>query len=498
MSRPYTKSGSNKAPCKFFLRGQCRNKQCGFSHAKETASTASPANMMTAVLKLVFQKQHQTLYDVERNAVNLSCLRNCEDLNDVKSSIDFNTVAFCDAIASVIKASIVPPPSILAVDENEIKSLGHLFRSLEKYELHTHIVALSARKNKIVTTDFVNGLKSFSSLQELALNDNPVTDVDDYRAIIRRQLPLLVGLDMKSIDTDPLSLPWPAFPVPNDNCLPILHFVEAHSRAGMNQLPDFYCDDACFSLVLNSPQAALTAERDEHSASIPKDVIRDIMACKLRQIDNDHNVIKGVKSQSMFRGRSMVCSKILECFYPQNFDVAMELHSCPQVTFIEGETKLAVVTIHGHIMWRSQTCAMSIIRRRMSRTLTVLPPGADGRLLIANDLFAMFCADNEALLFDARGPQRLDRFSRRFDVHRSIVDETARTTLSDAELSTVLQQLRGVPLAVMEECASLVGGDAATAISVARLVLTKSLTPSQAVSAFDSIGRDNSRLTELC
>lgn len=453
--------------------------------------------MMVAVLKLVFQKQHQSLFDAERNSVNLSCLRNCEDLKDVKTSIDFNTVAFCDAVASVIKANFIPPPSILSVDDNEIKSLGHLFRALEKHELHVHIVALSARKNKIATTDFVNSLKGFSSLQELVLNENPVTDIDDYRAIIRRQLPSLVGLDMRSIDVDPLSLPWPAFPVPHDNCLPVLHFVEAHSRATVNQLPDFYCDDACFSLVLNSPQAALTAERDEHSASIPKEVVRDIMACKLRQIDNDHNVVKGVKSQSMFRGRSMVCSKILECLYPQNFDIAMELHSCPEVTFFEGATGLAIVTIHGHILWRSQTCAMSIIRRRMSRTLTVLPPGADGRLLIANDLFTMFCADNDALLFDAKGQLRLERFSRRFDVHLNVVEESARMSSSDAELAAVLRDLRGVPLAVMEECASLVGGDAATAVSVARLVLSKSLTPSQAVAAFDSIGRNNNRLMEL-
>lgn len=453
--------------------------------------------MMTALLKLIFQKQQHSLYDSEKNAVNLSCLRNCDDLNDVKGSIDFNTVAFCDSLAAVIKSTIVPPPSVIQVDDNDIKSLGHFLRSLEKVELHSQIVAISARNNKILTTDFVNGLKSFTSLLELALNDNPVTDVEDYRSIVRRQLPHLVGLDMKSIETDPLSLPWPTFPAPDDACIPILQFVEAHSRAGMNQLPDYYCDEACFSLVLSSPQAALTAERDESAALIPKDVVRDIMACKLRQIDNDHNVVKGVKSQSMFRGRSMVCSKILECLYPQSFDVGIELHGCPQVTFVDGSSKLAVVTVHGHILWRSQTCAMSIVRRRMSRTLTVLPPAADGRLLIANDLFSLLCADNDAILFDARNSTRLERFSRRFDVPRGVVDEIARTTATDAELSTVLRELRGVPLPVMEECAALVGGDASIAVSVARLVVGKSLTPTQAAAAFESIGRNSSRLIEL-
>lgn len=453
---------------------------------------------MTVLLKLIFQKQHQSLYDMEKNAVNMSCLRNCEDLKDVSASVDFNTVAFCDSVCTVIKDTIVPPPSIISVDDNEIKSLGHLLRSLEKHELHTSIVALSARGNRILTTDFVNGLRSFSSLQELALNDNPVTDVEGYRGIVRRQLPQLVGLDMKSIDTVPLSLPWPSFPAPEENCMQILQFVDAHARAGMNQLPDFYCDEACFSLVLNTPTAALTVERDEHSSSIPKEVVRDLMSCKLRQIDNDHNIIKGVKSQSLFRGRSMVCSKIIECLIPQNFDVAVELHSCPQVTFIDNSCgKLAVVTVHGHMMWRSQTCAMSIVRRRISRTLTILPPGADGRLLIANDAIVLYVPDNDEVVFDAKATQRLDRFSRRFDVHPSVVGETARMTLNDAELFDILRELRGVPLAVMEECAALAGGDPSAAISVARLAVGKSLTPSQALAGFDSIGRNNSRVKEL-
>jgi nuclear RNA export factor len=498
MSRPYTKQ-STKGPCKYFLRGQCHNKQCSFAHVKDgPGSKVAPSNMMTALLKLIFQKQHQSLYDSERNAVNLSSLRKCEDLKDVTASIDFNTVAFCDAVCTVIKETVIPPPSILAVDDNDIKSLGHLLRSLEKYDLHTHLVAFSSRKNKIVSTDFVNGLKSFSNLQELALNDNPVTDVEGYRALVRRQIPHLVGLDMKSIAVEPLSLPWPTFPTPEESFLPILHFVDAHARAGMNDIPDFYWTDACFSLVLNTPAAALSAERDEHSSSIPKDVIRDLMSCKLRQIDNDHNVVKGVRSQSLFRGRSMACSKIIECLYPQNFDVAVELHGCPQVSLVTSAGgKVAIVTVHGHMLWRSLTCAASVIRRRLCRTLVVLPPGADGRLLIANDCVTLLCPDNDDVLFNPKAGTRLDRFSRRFDVHRSIVEEVANMSSNDAELAEILGELRGVPLTVMEECAALADGDPAGAVSIARLAVSKSFTPAEALSAFESIGRNHSRVKEL-
>lgn len=494
MSQPYLKKHApgGKGVCKFFLQGRCRNSKCQFQHTSDTRVQPQTSIMVT-LLKLLFQKQQLAIYDPERGAVNLSKLRQCEDLKDVTASVDFNTVSFCEAICAVIAEMVVPPPSILALDDNNISSLGCFFRSMQKHNLHASVTAISARSNQISTLDFLTNLRSFSSLSELALNDNPVTNVPNYRSQIRQSLPHLVGLDMKCVQPEPLSLPWPAFSQVFDQpSQHVLSFLESFVKADTNSLPDFYAPDCYFTIALQQPSAAMSSDglkcgSDERT----RELVKDAIIMKLRQTDNDHNILRGLKTVSIFKGRTMVCSKVLEFLHPQHFDVVFDLHPNPQVVLLGIDS--AVATMHGFVNWFVRGDPEKVTRRRFSRTCCVTVKG--GGCAISNDMLQLY-VDDPSVLLDCKSAARLAQTARRYHVDASVAGVASSMVQSDFDLCAVLKDISGVPVAVLEECAQ-VGGTVEIGLSVARLVGRQCLTPAQALSLFQSVNCDVARLKEV-
>mmetsp|Transcript_81964 Transcript_81964/g.95761 ORF Transcript_81964/g.95761 Transcript_81964/m.95761 type:complete len:528 (-) Transcript_81964:260-1843(-) len=520
MSAPYSKKGPGGKPsvCKFFLQGRCRNLKCPFIHSSGGGSSstgggkgAGPSSaadtVMTTLLKLLFQKQQHTIYSHEQGLLNLSKLRECEDLVDVKASVDFNSVTFCDSMCRVIKETIVPSPGILQLDGNGIRHLGCMIKALEKHGLHEGIKALSARDNDIATTDFVSLLRGFPALVEIALNNNPVTNTPDYKNYIRKLLPSLNGLDMKSIRDGGLALPWPALTPPSDSSsLQVLTFFQGLCQATPDSLPDFYAMDAHLSVSLATNNAAVATDSlRSGGVTLNKDSVRDIIALRLRQMDNDHNITRGVKTSTIFRGRTMCVSKLVELVYPQQFDVFFDLHPVPQVTLVDavGGGDVAIVTAHGYLVWRLKAAAsststsfeeMPTIRRRFARTLCIA--FRDQRFVVVNDAL-MLLSDESVVLFDAKTPDRLETIARRFDVGVAVVTAALGLSSTDRDLYSFLDDVKGVPMAVLEECVMVAQGSAEIGLCVARLVVKRCLTPSEAITLFGTVNCDPSQLAQL-
>jgi hypothetical protein len=215
---------------------------------------------------------------------------------------------------------------------------------------------------------------------------------------------------------------------------------------------------------------------------------------KVRQTDHDHNITKGVKTAAIFRGRTMACGKLSELLYPSEFTTAYSLHPHPQVSII-AHPPVAVSSIHGVVQWTHNSQPSITITRNFVRTLCVTSDSS-GRLLITNDMMELSCLDEEVLM-DPRSSVRLQRYSRKYNVDVDVTSVVAQLATGDRDFCEMLEDLRGVPLAVLEECATFCGGDALMGVSLGRLVSRRHLTPLEAVEAFKSIGGDPSRLSEI-
>lgn len=508
MSQPYAKGGDRKkqALCKYFMRGNCTNPRCPYQHSKEAKSAAAVAvtnqqtGIMSTLLRLLFQKQQSNIYDSCTNTLNLTNLRACEDLKDVTTSINFNVMGFCDSLCGVIKETITTPPSILSIDDNNIQSPSHFFRAMEKHGIHVYVSAISARRNSIATTDFLQTLKGFSSLNEIALNDNPVVNIPDYRNIVKKALPQLAGLDMKSIDPMPLKLPWPVFPTDFDQgALAVLQFVEAFLHTDVNNAVEYYAAEATFSFVLSCQQAAFSNEKSAGeiaaNATRSREVIKEVLSCQLRQKDMDHNIQKGVRSAALFRGRTMICGKLLEGLYHPSFAVSHELHPSPNIVMLgEGDSGVAIVSIHGKMTWTHRTCALVTITRNFSRTLQIVPNS--GRWIIASDMLQL-SPNSDDILLDCRCADRVSRASRKYGVDENVVKVVFGFCTNDWMVHQVLEDLKHCPMIVLEECAAVVGGDPTLGIAVARVATRRGLTAMESLSEFQSVSMDPSRVGEL-
>ncbi|KAG5501521.1 hypothetical protein JKF63_03350 [Porcisia hertigi] len=468
MSRPYKAGkgavGTSKynTPCKFFLRGSCSNKHCPYLHVRNQTAIRSVGHkevaaqqgsgtvkVMSTMLKLFFEKQMQIIYNVDAGMLNLSQLTSFEDLSSVASSINFNTRTFCVALCTCIRELVSPPPVILQLDHNGVKSFHYLGKAFEEAGLHTSLRALSLAHNSITSTDIAKELRHFSGLTEVNLVGNPVTDSVNYKLTFKKYVPWLQGLDGESMTAPPLEMPWPRF---FDPTLPpadaisagdvfpsgarcydstqkaALHFIQSSLLnplemepgrgllTGVDAVSDVYALNATFTFSLVSSEAAVstpsrTAGGD--AASAQRDVVREIVGFRMRQTESNHNVLFGLKSTTAAIGRTSVCAKLEHVLYPKNFVVGHYIHDSPDVAVLDNKgfgpnaivgmkQPLTVITLHGAMLWRYRTSGSDadvqhsnlmrdaiVIKRNFTRVITVSSTDP-GRWHIVNDMVTLY------------------------------------------------------------------------------------------------------------
>lgn len=547
MPNPYRKNkDTSRIPCVYFKRGSCANKHCPFLHVRGGEKVGHEpgkapgdvgTNLLCTMLKLVFEKQQQRVYNAETGVLNLTQFKEIPDLTDVAGSINFNTQAFCQALCSTIKSLIVPPPSAIQLKGNGILSVSHLAMQLEKADLHLTLRAISLEANLIKSVESLQELKKFTNLREIVLRDNPIANRSDYRTTIKKLMPSLIGLDGESICVPPLSLPWPQFsptgyseaqkhvlqfiqcgllnPLEGDGASGVAHGVDAVS--------DLYAANAVLTLSLSSPEVAVSTPMRtmNGAAGVPqqRNVIRDIVSLRLKQTESNHNLLHGVKSTVVALGRTKVCSQMEHWLYPKTFRVHHYLHSSASTVFLDNsyltgpsptamKVPVTIVTLHGTMTWNNTgvpgdatTIGPMTIRRNFTRVLSVTQ-GDAGRWLITNDMVSLYLTPSGSsassksgngvpettqlsecrILIDPRSDRsRAEVLSRKKDVPVEVIMALCQHVGNDAELFTVLDDIRGVPLSAFEHCANLAGENIMESIQMCRLVNLFGMAPQNAL-----------------
>ncbi|KPI89866.1 hypothetical protein ABL78_1035 [Leptomonas seymouri] len=478
MARPYKKAkggggagaaiAKHNAPCKFFLRGSCSNQRCPYLHVRnQTVLRAAQhkdaavqqnngtVKVLSTMLKLFFEKQTKNIYDASAAMLNLSKLASFEDLSSVASSINFNTRTFCTALCTCIRELVSPPPAILQLEGNGMSGFHHFAKALEEAGLHTSLRALSLANNEIASSDVAQELQHFSNLTEVNLVGNPCTEAGDYRAKFKKYVPWLLGLDGEGLAAPPLEMPWPRFFDPSQSSVgladpngspvrcydsaqkAILQFIQTAvlnplemeptpgALTGVDAVSDAYALNASFSFSLASNDAAVSTPSRTASggvASAQRDVVREIVGFRMRQMESNHNVLLGLKSTTVAIGRTSVCAKLEHVLYPKNFAVGHYIHDSPDVAILDNKgfgpdavvgmkQPLSVVTLHGVMLWRYRTTGPDagkhssallgdaiVVKRNFSRAFTI-SASETGQLRVVNDMVTLHpfrgCVDAE-------------------------------------------------------------------------------------------------------
>lgn len=522
---PYKKKGpvGKAGICKFFQQGACFNKRCPFLHVKEdrlqSESQNGVSNILSAMLKLFFEKQRDNIYCTETRTLNLSSLSSHPDLKEIASSLNFNTKVFCNAVSRCVGETLFPPPIIFRFDMNNINTIGPLCDAFQESHLSDSVQALSFADNQIHSVDALEKLKGFLQLREINFKNNPIAAHPDYKQRVRKIIPSIITIDCESSRAPLLSLPWPKFyPVQGEategsfkdgNTLyytalqsDILRFVHTsvmkplETSMGVDTVSEFYSRNAMLSISFDNSSAV--SSESVSTKDCHRNVIRELVAFRLRQTETNHNLLMGFKSKVVAIGRVSVCATMESCMYPKNFIATHTIHPSTSVTVLDSSVEnggailvepLSLVTMHGTICWRhcptnlvSQPNVLEI-RRRFSRTFSIIR-GPEGKWNIVNDMIQLLplkllsdqsVEDLTKILYTPCNDSSLvTRFSRLFNVPEPVVAAIA-SNLGDAKtgdtfLGYILNDLSGVPLTRFEHAASLLNGDAMGGIMLCRIL----------------------------
>lgn len=521
MSTPYSK----KQPCKNFAQGSCSRRNCPFAHVTGTGGGASKGplvikggsgnQILATLIKLLFEKSQSAIYTAEERRLNISNFKASPDVADMVSSIDFNTSFFCDALCSAIADKLGPTGMvILDLSNNEIRTITHIVNALKKYGLHTNLSALSLAGNQINGTDFMLQLQSFPNLQQIVFMGNPVANQPDYRSLVRKRLPNLVGLDKQPIQRPPLGLPWPLRTSSSTSEVTSLalnfvgNYFDMINAQGLDNVIDRYHPQAIFSFSYVSEAANVKWDGEGMAGTntpgpsstggiltspnrrpLPnKDVLRDVTTLRVKQSEGNHNLLKGIKATNIGKGRAEVVSKLSHLIYQRNFVVEHQFHSAVNASFLpEGSHlpfSMVVVTLHGYMCWRHRTAPDVSFTRVFDRTMTLIPNGnstdsnGNPSLLIANDMVELRPNASDALFF-SDNTERVETVSRKFNLPPPIVFASMSMcdSASDVEWFGLLSELQNsVPISLLEMVAVQLGADnIPQVINVARTMARKGL-----------------------
>ncbi|EPY36299.1 nuclear RNA export factor 1/2 [Strigomonas culicis] len=442
-------------------------------------------------------------------------------------------------------------------------------KAMEEEHIHVSTRALSLAGNAITDIHIAVELKKFVNLAEVDLSGNPVAQLEHYRNTFKKQLPWLLGLDRTALAVPPLGLPWPAFKNPaasdpqndpsayDDMQKHILQFVQQSilltleaepgggQASGVDAVSDHYALNASMTLSLTCPEAAvstpLRTAGGGKGVARSNDVIREIVAFRLRQTEDNHNLVLGVKSQKVAMGRTQVCARLERWLYPKQFVASHLLHSSSSVVVLDNHgcgpdmvvgmvEPISVVTLHGVMLWRFRNAGPSsgggnktaqapdlmdavVMKRNFVRTLTVSTTEA-GRWHIVNDMVTLSpfsgrpmepeeqalvgAVETNVLLRDihecnmlfspATNVHRIMRYARTFKVPPPVVQVLCQNVRSDAELAVILDDVTGLGMDIFEGCASLVGSDPLLAVFVARLGNRYGITPDKGAEMVRQVG----------
>ena len=524
MPAPYQK----KAVCSYFMKGGCTRSNCQYAHplkapnrgnqpsallpslSSSPASSQATGGVLGTLLRLLFEKQQVSIYDPDKHSLHLNAFKSCPDLRDITSAVDFNVMNFCDALCKTIAEVVRPPPTLISVDNNNIRSMGHFIKALERHGLSAGLRGLSAQNNLIDTTEFTQQLKGFINLTELVLTGNPVTKRDDYKRKVRQHLPRLQGLDMESTSMAPLCLPWPvATPIFDDVSLGLLNVLHANffsvleCKGGTDTVAMMYASDACFSLVMSEPTAC--ALQTPTSQKTNSSTVQLCMGLRQKQLEADANLNRGSRDRRA-HGRVEICSSLRGWLYPagEKLTVRHLLHPAANVALLTNGMKLptAVVSVHGVMEWSlPQFPDVPIQQRNFVRTLSLVTGNvSDGQQWqITSDMLQLIPTSgaNPTPVFEALNKPRLDMMSRRKLVPEAVVAAAAALCSNDTELDAILSDLTCASPALLDGCSSLGGGDVKRSIDLARIANQLRIAPNDADAALASIGGDIARLGEL-
>ncbi|KAK7195318.1 hypothetical protein NESM_000457700 [Novymonas esmeraldas] len=189
--------------------------------------SGSGADVMKALLKLLFEKSHGNIFNEANGMLNLSNTRASPDIESVQNRVDYNSVAFCKVLAEVLRERFADRIRVLQLDDNNIRQLKVFLTALADADIHRGITAISARNNSISDLSFIGGLRRYDGLNELLLIDNPVVKQAEYSTRLTRELPRLNMIDGVAVDRALLRLPNPVISTPpSQQQLGILHFLE--------------------------------------------------------------------------------------------------------------------------------------------------------------------------------------------------------------------------------------------------------------------------------
>ena len=458
--------------CKFEQQGGCTKPNCPFKHLK-TKSLVT--DVLAVALKLVFEKNQSIVID-EAGVVCLNELQKCADLDPVKSSIDFNSKAFCDTLCRVIKDAF-GAPQYLQIDGNGVKSLTHFLRAMRECDLHETIKGISAANNQLSTYDFLHDLKSFRSLKELRFVGNPIAARSDYRSHIRT-LPQLEGLDGESVERLPLELPWPLrsneFGEREAQLLQLLEadFFQVVESGGLDRV-ELLHPSVRFSVsfesdvVIRAPQVSGPSKRE-----IVEDYVR------LRQaMEGRNSNLKLPHTRKMVGGRTEALSAMRYSLYPRNFEVHHELDSNADIQIFPDQ-QYAVATLHGTMQWRhvKQMPSENPVCRIFDRTFVLT---FEDRWYVTNDMVRLRHVAPSVLLFPD-SESRVIRLGRKYEIELPLLTSIIKSCTSDYELHLAVQDIKQLTPEQVSECFAVANGNDAHAIAVARIACRHHIYPASA------------------
>lgn len=468
----------DRVPCRQHLQGNCtRGAACRYLHADKRETTRSSA--LTAVLRLVFEKQSSAIFEDNGRILNLSNLAKCPDLEKMAASISFDQVAFCDALCEVIRDTTgLASVSVIRLDDNGIKSLHYFCKALERADLHNGVRALSVANNAINTFEFIKHLKPLENLREVILTGNPIADHADYRTSIRKQMPQLEGLDGEGINRPPLALPWPKADEHDPAALQVLQAVESalfsvlENGGSVDSLSGHYADDAIFSLVCGS-DATVKAPTLPADVARRNQIVRDFVGMKMAQSDRDNNA-KQVRTVKTARGRTDVCSALRSTLYPRTMYVRHQLASNAEVTALQTGIKappLHAITFHGTLQWRhkEQPEDSAPVTRHFDRSLMIQVNESAGTFCIYNDAVTLRPDENGGEpLWSAQGEARCAKLAEEYKLPTDVVHAIVAQGASDQDVDAAAKEIAPLGPELFTACVQTVG-DITGAVTLARV-----------------------------
>lgn len=322
------------------------------------------------MLGLMFEKHAGILYNSDTGMLNLAAFREGPDLQGVLSFIDFNKANFCEALATVIKDKI-GAVRFINFQNNNVKNVGTIFRSLNDAGLAYHIMGLSFANNVVEDLGFVGQLPHFTNLQEISFSNNPVQKKHNYRNAITRKAPTLVMLDAEGITRPPMQLPNPT-PASgfDEQTLSVLQYLERayfsslcsnNGEALMSVIhPDVHFS-MCVTGKIRVPYGGLLPEGALNNVPPQQ---RDAVTNAHRQMGNDmkhleqtlktrsNNFLHKDQSKGIVKGRTQVMLNFEKGLYNARFLTNHEISGNANVRFVTAsKVPIAQVAVHGLISW---------------------------------------------------------------------------------------------------------------------------------------------------